>query len=414
MLKKALYTLSVISISTVALASGYQISEYSTTNLGRSFAGAGVVGDDFSALGYNPAGMSLNATSGIQAGAAGILLHSDYRNKDTGEKHSSKMGRVLPHFFGQYKATDKLTLGAAFYTPYGLITDYRNNWFGSDHGIFSGLKVMDLSAGFSYQFHPMFSVGAALNGQYIHARLTSTGTTTIQHPLYGDVQVPTFNDMDGDDTAVGYMLGMTFTPKKNIRLGVSYRSKVSHELECDLGVGTDFGGKEMDIKAKLTTPELLLISGAYDLNEKLTLSASARWTKWQRFDTLNILHKQTSSPVSSTNENWKNTWFYSIGADYKINENWTVRLGTAYDETVINSPADRTVRVPDGRRLFASLGVSYMTGNWQYDLGYTHVWMRSGNAEGGDVVSEAAGKAPNYRYNNSGAYMGGFSIQYKF
>ena len=45
--------------SVSAFASGYQLNEYSITNLGRSFAGAGVVGDDYSAIAYNPAGMTL-------------------------------------------------------------------------------------------------------------------------------------------------------------------------------------------------------------------------------------------------------------------------------------------------------------------------------------------------------------------
>jgi long-chain fatty acid transport protein len=310
------------------------------------------------------------------------------------------MGRILPHFFSQYKANEKLTLGLSFYTPYGLITDYKNGWFGSDHGVFSGLKVMDLSAGFAYQVHPMFSVGAAINGQYIHARLTGTKNNGLAS-----------TDMNGDDMGAGYMLGATFTPQKNIRLGVSYRSKVSHELKGDLAIASSYGKQEMDIKAKLTTPELLLISGAYDVNEKLTLSASARWTKWQRFKDLNVFQKQTNAPLSSTHENWKNTWFYSIGADYKVNDNWTVRLGTAYDETVIKSAEYRTVRVPDGRRIFASFGLSYATGNWQYDLAYTHVWMRGGEAIGGENNRT---EDPNVRYSHAGAYMGGFSVQYKF
>ena len=40
-------------------AAGYQLNEYSVTGLGRSFAGMGVMGDDYSAIAYNPAGMTL-------------------------------------------------------------------------------------------------------------------------------------------------------------------------------------------------------------------------------------------------------------------------------------------------------------------------------------------------------------------
>ena len=403
MLKKTLYALSIMSVSTMALASGYQISEYSTTSLGRSFAGAGVVGDDFSAIGYNPAGMSVNATNGAQFGAAGILLHSDYRNNKDGEKHSSKMGRVLPHFFGQYKLNEQITVGAGIYTPYGLVTDYNNNWFGNAHGTLSELKAVNFSPAISYKPHKMIALGASLNVQYADARLTSVASDLKGH----------------DTTSLGYSLGVVVTPKENIRLGISYRSEVDHKIKGDVKT---VAGK-YDISAKITTPELVLFSGAFDVNKNLTLSASARWTRWSRFKDLDVIVDEpmpvgpgttvpAGYPISKTHENWKNTWFYSVGADYKINENWTVRLGAAYDETVIKAPEYRTVRVPDGRRIFASIGLSYMTGNWQYDLGYTHVWMNGGDATGKDKLNLVP--APDVHYNNAGAYMGGFSVQYKF
>ena len=424
MLRKTLYMLSILSIASTAFASGYQISEYSATNLGRAFAGAGLVGDDFSALGYNPAGMSINNKSGIQGGAAGILLHSDYKDNATGEKHSSKMGRVLPHFFTQYKLNDQWTVGAGIYTPYGLITDYRNGWFGKQHGILSELKAVDFSPSVAYKPHEMITFGAALNVQYADARLTGSGySNSLSVHGFGSSEYTT--DLKGHDTtSLGYSLGVVLTPRKDLRLGVSYRSEVDHKIKGNIKFDFDnaaysamLNGKH-NISAKITTPELVLISGAYDVNEKLTLSASARWTRWTRFKNLDIIAeeamlggvRQPGMAISQTHENWKNTWFYSIGADYKINDNWTVRLGTAYDETVIKAPEYRTVRVPDGRRIFASVGLSYMTGNWQYDLGYTHVWMRAGDAKGGETGKEPA----NVHYNHSGAYIGGFSVQYKF
>lgn len=400
MFKKALYIVTAMSISTAAFASGYQISEYSATGLGRSFAGAGVVGDDFSSIAYNPAGMSYNQTNGAQLGAAAVILHADWRDNQTTTTGHSTMGRVLPNFFTQYRLNEDLTIGAGIYTPYGLLTDYDNNkWPQGNHGLFSSLKAIDLSLGASYKLHPMVAVGAAVNGQYADARLTNTG-----------------KDLDGHDVAVGYSLGLTLTPRKDLRFGVSYRSKVSHDLD---GGNLKAGTTKTPIHAKITTPELVLISGAYDVNKQWTLSALARWTRWTRFNDLDIIVKKPMGPfpagsvVSATHENWKNTWFFALGADYKINENWTVRFGGAYDETVIKAPEYRTVRVPDGRRLFASLGASYMTGNWQYDLGYTHVWMRGGDAKGGDD-SPIAPPKPDVHYNDAGAYMAGFSVQYKF
>jgi long-chain fatty acid transport protein len=30
---------------------------------------------------------------------------------------------------------------------------------------------------------------------------------------------------------------------------------------------------------------------------------------------------------------WRNTWFGSLGMDYKISHQWTCRAGVAYDQT---------------------------------------------------------------------------------
>ena len=410
LLKNTFYVVCGITVAGSALASGFQISEYSAVNMGRSFAGAGVVGDDFSALGYNPAGMQYNKTSGAQAGASAILLYADYYDREHSYKDNSKMGRVLPSVFGQYKMNDQLTIGAGIYTPYGLVTDYDNNWPGRYHGTLSTLKSIDLSVGASYQLHPMVAFGFAVNGQYSDARLTSSGWYPTEYA----------KDLQGKDIGVGYSAGVTITPRSDVRLGISYRSQVSHKLQGDIkftGLGAADG--KYDISARITTPELVLISGAVDVSKDLTLSASARWTRWTRFNSLNIIAQENvmgnpkGTILSSTHENWKNTWFYSIGADYKLNDQWTIRMGGAYDETVIKHEGNRTVRIPDGRRLFASVGLTYKTGNWAYDFGYIHVWMRDGDARGKDTADSSVSN-PNVHYYKSGAHMAGFNIQYMF
>ena len=414
-LKKALYMICGVSVAGTAMASGFQISEYSAANMGRSFAGAGVVGDDFSSIAYNPAGMQYNQKNGVQGGAAAILLYSDYYDNDAKQGSSSEMARVLPHVFTQYKVNEDLTLGAGIYTPYGLITDYKNNWSGRYHGTLSELKAVDLSAGASYQVMPMLAIGASINGQYADARLTSSGLKN----LGGGYSIEYAKDLQGKDVGVGYSVGLTLTPRKDLRFGVSYRSKVSHKLEGDIkssGPAT-LNGK-YDASARITTPELVLISGAYDVNKDLTLSASARWTRWTRFNSLHIIAQENmpagtkGTAISSTHENWKNTWFYSLGADYKINDNWTIRFGGAYDETVIKHETNRTVRIPDGRRLFASVGLTYHTGNWTLDAGYIHVWMRDGNAKGKD--SKDGIENPDVHYYNAGAHIAGLGVQYEF
>ena len=397
-----------LSLAHTAKAAGYQLNEYSAINMGRSFAGVGVTGDDFSAIGYNPAGMSFNKRNGIQGTASLVRLYSHFKGTDgagkTGRGHTS-IERVLPSFFAQYRLNDRLTTGIGLYVPFGLATDYPNGWFGERHGALSEITVINLSPAVSYQLNDIVSVGAALNIQYTTAHLTSSAS-----------------DVRGDDWGAGYSVGFTVSPIKELRFGLSYRSKVSHKLKGDLDRltrQTPFGVMNFtgDVDAKITTPETAILSAAWDINEKWTLTGTARWTRWKRFDDLDInLHFGTpfgrQDITSSTPEKWRNTGFYALGVDYRANQNWTIRGGLGYDMTVIRSGATRTPRIPDGRRVWNSLGFSYVHENMQFDVGYAHIFVYGGHAKGTDSLNAKYGK-PNIKYS-SDANMFSLGFQYKF
>ena len=198
--------------------------------------------------------------------------------------------------------------------------------------------------------------------------------------------------MRADDSGLGYIIGATYKPAHNIRLGASYRSAVTHKLKGNNKVDgvhpavtglTGLRDGKYDVFAKITTPETVTLSAAYDISKKWTLSGTARWTRWSQFKHLNIMQDGFgATPLSSTYENWKNSWFYSVGADYKYCKNLTFRFGAGLDNTPIRSPKYRTARVPDERRILTSLGASYHKNNWQIDVGYTHIFIRKARAEG--------------------------------
>ena len=396
-----------LTVAGTAHAAGYQLNEYSAAGMGRSFAGMGVVGDDFSAIGYNPAGMSLNKTNGAQIGASVVRITSNFRGEATeGDPSTYGKGRTtvtrfLPSGFVQYKLTDELTAGLGIYTPYGLATDYPRGWFGERHGGLSQINLFDVSPALSYRFNKYFSAGAAVNIQYTKAHLTSSGA-----------------DLRGDDLGTGYTVGVTIQPLEELRFGLSYRSKVAHEIKGKLqGRGALAALKGYD-DASITTPETAILSGAWDVNEHWTLSGTARWTRWKRFNVLDIHMGSNNAGIpvgtilSSTPEKWRNTGFYALGADYKPNTTWTVRGGIGYDMTVIRSARYRTPRIPDGRRFWGSLGLSYAFRNMQLDLGYAHIWVVGGHAKGTDNKNAAIGY-PNIKYSSQ-ANMLSLGLQYKF
>lgn len=433
LLASSAIALSAVFASTQLQAAGFHLSEYTTTGLGRSFAGLGVVGDDYSAIGFNPAGMQYNEKSGGQAGLTVVSLHSDYKGSiktaatvdangiphpgtRSGSGHT-RPTRALPNAFAQYKINDKTTFGMGAYVPYGLATDYENGWFGESHAGLSQVSAVNVSPSLSYQVTDMVAVGGSVNIQHISARLTNTVESNGLYFATGT------NDLRGDDLGVGYTLGTTITPRKDIRLGVSYRSKIKHKLEGDVKTSgmpsmtqTPLGplptgrmNMKQDIFAKVTTPEVLILSGAYDLNKCFTLSATARWTRWSQFESLDIYRSSDGALLQGTPENWKNTWFYAAGVDYHYDQNWTLRTGLGYDETVIKSPEYRTARIPDGRRVLTSLGLSYSKENWQLDAGYTHIFIHGANGYG-----KTNGASDIEMKYSSSADLFSLGVQYKF
>ncbi len=384
-MKKLILLSTILISSSAAWAAGYQLQEYTVTGLGRAMAGAGIMGDDYSALAFNPAGMGAVEKSGVQAGLIGVDLRSRVVGKVNtamGErkgKEFTHIFRLLPHLFGQYKINDKTTFGMGLYTPFGLATDYRNNWYASAQGQYSAITVVNITPALSYKLSDKITLGAGVNLQYAQAHLTGS---TVDNGYS--------NMKNADDINAGYIIGLTVQPWKSTRLGVSYRSKVHHKLH-----GKDYGRAGQmpaagsgalqgvhKVNADITTPETIIFSAMQDLGKNWTISGTARWTKWSRFDYLNIYQDNVHGrPLSSTKENWKNTWFYSVGADYKYDDNLTLRFGTAYDETAIKNSTDRTVRIPDERRVWMSIGASYKYNNWQADIGYAHLFVRTARAK---------------------------------
>ena len=404
------------AVATSASAAGYQLQEYSVTNLGRAFAGVGVMGDDYSAVAFNPAGLSLMDKSGLQMGAIAVDVYGKAKGtsqaasggavgpEKTGRVHSN-IFRLMPHFYGQKKVNDKLDLGIGLYVPFGLANDYDNGWYGSEHGEYSGITVVDLSPSISYKVLDTLSVGFGVNLQYAVAHLTGG--------LFKGPYVTGSSDMhDADDIGVGYNVGLVWQPRKSTRFGISYRSKVDHKLQGKnhITMSTPLGYKDTTAKvdAKITTPETIIFSAAQDLNDKWTVSGIARYTRWSRFGTLNI-NQEGSGVVSTTHENWKNTWYLGLGADYRYCKNLTFRFGTAWDNTAIRSAKYRTARIPDERRIWASIGASYTKNNWQFDVGYSHLFVHSAHAEG---TAEGAGKFNSKYHIQSNIF--GMGLQYKF
>lgn len=350
------------AFATQTYAAGFQLSEQSAIQMGRAMAGAGVVGDDLSAVHYNPAGMTLLSGTRMQATGTWVAVNLDYEG-DSGQSENGRLkGQIIPAGFITHQINDSLWAGLGLTIPYGMGTEYGEGWEGKSRGTESMILTFDINPNLAWKVNEKLSVGGGISLQYAKAEL-GMGMSPMQA------------NVKGDSWAWGWNVGLMFQPVETVRLGLAYRSHIAHNAEGH----TDVKGPlnlTSDMKVRIKTPDTVTLSASWEATDALRLSGTARWSKWSNFRSLNVQNLDLAGTKLGTTvveNNWDDTWFFSVGADYKLNGQWTVRGGVAYDQGPVENQYRMAV-IPDTDRVWFSGGASYKyTDNLTFDFGATYI-----------------------------------------
>ncbi len=411
-LKQLLFSTGLIlGVATAAHAGSYQLNDYSVTGLGRAFAGAGVVGDDYSAIAYNPAGMMAVKKSGVQGGLTLVNLKSDVRHLHTGQEEEMDLYAPLPNFFGQYNVNDRLAVGLGVYTPFGLKTRYHSDWFASTDAILSELEIIDIAPAVAFKVTDKWSVGATFIARYIYGHMTND----IAAAKGGGR-----SDFELDGWTVSGVLGTMYEFTPDTRVGFSWRLRSTQQVKGDHTISGNqlyaYGYSPVDLNETATgwaspaLPETFTLS-AFHKYKQFGFSGTARWTHWsQSFPEFTMRSDSNMFAAIggqyTSQYNYDNSWTLTAGVDYYYNKNWTFRFGGGWDESPVRNPENRTARIPDADRWWASCGFSYIQNNWQLDMGYTHMFGKTG-------ISLEDGATP-MKYTKLRSNIYGAQLQYKF
>ena len=377
---KTCLSIAFISAASQSVAGGFAINEQSVSSMGTAFAGRSSSADDASTVFGNPAGMARIKREQVSGGIALIHAKTDIDNT-SGSARGSNDGDMVPFIgapMGYYvkPLDDNWSFGLGLYVPFGLVTDYERSFQGRYHGDRSEVRVITLQPTLSYRFNEQLSIGFGPTINRIDGELTSA----IENPFAGgDGKV----EIKGDDTALGYNLGVLFEITPQTRFGLTYHSKVDYRLKGDTtvsgpGVIATSAGT-YDASLELTTPESVDVSVTHELNADWTLYAGSTWTRWSRLEEIRANNKGVggllAGNLSSISEpqNWHDTWAHAVGAAYKLNPQWTLRAGLAVDQSPTNN-TDRSPRIPTGDRTIVSLGTAWSPNDdVTIDLAYSYL-----------------------------------------
>lgn len=401
---KSVAVAGLIAMASSTYAAGFMLTEQSASSLGRAYAGAGVDGTDISGVFYNPATMTLHPGTQIQAGFVAIGLDLDYKGNDGTTENGRANTQPIPFGYISHQATDNVWVGLAMTVPFGMGTEYDDNWSLAKRGISAQVLTFDFNPNVAWKLSEKVSLGAGMSVQYASADLKMRDQAG-QLPLTVDGEV------DADSWAWGFNVGMMWTPVDNLRFGLSYRSKVNHHAEGDFTVNNLRRGKH-DAAVSLSTPAWLMATAAWDVNDLLSLYATFRWTDWSSFKDLDINY--SVGPVTMTknvHNAWKDTYLVSLGADMRFYDWWTMRAGIGYETSAVDEARYRTAIIPDADRLWLALGSSFKVAK-DFQLDVSAAWLHGIGER--DLYADDKGGVKAGRFDTLDAYLLGVQMVYKF
>ncbi len=409
MKRKILALLGGTFLSGMAMAGGYQVNLAGQRQIGMGHAGTGLAMDNASIF-FNPGAMSHIREHGITIGASGILAKIAYRAPSPSNSTAMTDNPLGTPFqvYGTYGVTDKLSVGLGVYTPFGSTVNWGNDWNGR-----FGLTQLSLQAIFvqptaSYQINEKVGIGFGLVYAFGGVNLQRDIPLQDQQGNYGTAE------LDGKANGIGFNAGLYLKPSDRVSLGLSYRSKVDMKVDggsANFTVASAVQSRfpNTNFAATLPLPSTVTLGVGFTPTEDLTLALDVSRVGWSAYKSLRFDYDAEVNGASflEADRNYKDSYIYRIGAEYKATDMLALRAGIYYDESPVQE-GYLTPETPDADALGLSVGVGYrFSDKISLDASFLYV-NRQKRTDTGEL---AGGIAGTYK---AVAYIPGIGVTYNF
>jgi long-chain fatty acid transport protein len=434
------------SLSGYAGASGFQLQEQNASGLGVAFAGSAAVAEDASTIFWNPAGMAFLPKGKMQVVGALNAVRTSAKFSNDGSSNPAGIYNTggdggdagswayIPSLYFAMPINDQISVGIGLGAPFGLATEYDDEWVGRFRAIKSEVKTMNINPSISFKPNDTWAFGLGFSAQKLEGTFTNNVNASGAlcaggfPPLLCAPNAPlsdleAYGKIEGDDWGWGYNLGAIFQPSATTRVGLSYRSAIKLNVTGDVkfdrpATGIPAANTALatrmyngNVEADIKLPDTAILSVWQRLNDRWEMMGDIAWTGWAKIPYLTFVRtdgQDDGKTLSSTHENWRNTWRVALGAAYQYSDQWKFRAGAAYDQAPVDSTEFRTPRLPDNNRTWLALGAQYKpTKDLALDAGYSYIWVEDSNInDSGGMQATQAGNIAAYgalkgSYNNN-------------
>jgi long-chain fatty acid transport protein len=401
--------------------SGFAIFTHGSTPLGQ---GNSVIAhtEDASTVFFNPALVVTLDGTRIQAGTTLLIPSYEFDSDFSGNSSSAEDEVFYPStFFITHKYNDNVSLGLGVFSPFGLSTEWPDTWEGRYIATKSELITYTVNPVVAFRVTPRVAVAAGIDMLFADAELNKM----INLSALG---VPDINQrLEGDDSGLGFNLGLLVDINDDISFGASYRSSITVDISGDISHDLPAGIPGMiaqmlpDTSAQTSVelPAQAYAGIVYKGIERLTVEIGGKWEEWSSFDELAI---ESSMPVLGFNQfvyprKWDNVFSFNAGGEYRVNENIGLLLGYIFDHDPIPDSTFEPA-IPGNDAHLYTAGIKWQSDTFKVGVSYAYQDVKERDKENSiddnpfDGVLNPATSA-NGRYS-SDAHMIGLGISYIF
>jgi len=405
----------VVLLAFVSSARGAALELYETgaPDLGTASAGRAAMASDASTAAANPAGMTLLDRSQLLT-APGAFLPST--NFDVAPQTNLKpafggtkgggggnAGVFFPigSFSYVHKLSEKLRLGVAVFSDYGLGGDYGKTWVGRYYITEASLITFKVNPSIAYEVNKWLSVGAGFS--FGVGRFTFQSKINNAAPRAPDGGLA----MESWDEAFGAKVGMLLRPISKLRIGLTYQSPEEYKFGfrphmTGLGpvvsrIRQRIGGTKVNVP--LTEPQQVMLSAVYEVLPNFSLLGNVGWQNWSAFAEFPVGISAANQRTVTANLHFSDTCHIAIGQQLRIGEKWLWSAGFAYDSSPV-SKANRNAVLPIDRQLRYGTGIQYEI---NHDITAGAAW---------ELMDAGPGPYSNRRGPLAGTLQGHYSSNY--
>jgi len=435
MSQKNLFTKSALAaavaiISSNVSAAGFQLNEFSSAGLGRSYSGEGAMADTAASASRNPALLMMYTRPELSFGAVFIDPDVDITGKSpSGASLDSKNiapTAWVPNLHYVHPINDQFAVGGSVTSNYGLATEFNDGYTAGAYGGKTDLETLNLNLSAAYRLNQQFSFGLGFDAVYAKAKLERyagelpkllAGSGQLPPQLAGQVaQIPAdtqISHLKGDEWGFGWNAGILYEVDENNRYGLSYRSEVKIDFDGDYksslpsaynpilsAAGLPYGTNGNTIPGSLTLnlPEMWEISGYNKVAPQWAVHYSLAYTSWSQFQELKATGNNGQT-LFEKHEGFKDAYRIALGTTYFYDDNWTFRTGIAFDDSPVPAQ-NRSISIPDQDRFWLSAGTTYaFNKDASVDVGVSYMHGQKVTVKEGPYTFESVGKAWLYGAN---------------